>query len=268
MGVDLLTINGDIQRMNTVFKFYLHAWVLLAVAAAFGAWYVLDVVRPQLRLPTAMARWQAAPRAVRAFGYGAALFLLAALVYPLIATPQRVQDRFENTTAIRPRTDDGLAYMQGGTFADDNGEVALADDYAAIQWMREEVEGSPVIIEATTPLYRWGSRFTINTGLPAVAGWEWHQLQQRGPFGDLVLERQRDVRIFFSTPDPREAQGLLIEYGVKYVIVGQLERNYYPAEGIAKIEAGLGGMLRLAFQAGRTNIYEVVPDPALASAGR
>ena len=37
-GVDLVTVEGDIGRMNTVFKFYLQAWVLLALASAYFAW--------------------------------------------------------------------------------------------------------------------------------------------------------------------------------------------------------------------------------------
>ncbi|HJP28760.1 MAG TPA: DUF2298 domain-containing protein, partial [Dehalococcoidia bacterium] len=34
-GVDMFTVKGDIGRMNTVFKFYLQAWILLAMASAY-----------------------------------------------------------------------------------------------------------------------------------------------------------------------------------------------------------------------------------------
>lgn len=270
-GVEIATLDGDIQRANTVFKFYLHIWILLGVSAAFGTWYILDVVQPRIDVVAVRERLAAAPRLrparllIPAFGVAAAGFVITALVYPVVATPQRVQDRFENQGAIQPRTDDGLVYMLGAEFAEEGTAIKLADDYAAIQWLRDNVQGSPVIIEALTPLYHWGNRFAINTGLPAVIGWDWHQTQQRGKFPDMIQQRVDDVRLFYSTNDALAAQQILRKYDVHYVAVGELERVYYPEAGVAKLESGLGGMLRLVFQSGKTKIFEVVRAPQLAA---
>src|SRR5690606_14869609 len=42
-AVDNFALRGDIGRMNTVFKFYLQVWILLALAAAVGL--IVTIVR-------------------------------------------------------------------------------------------------------------------------------------------------------------------------------------------------------------------------------
>ena len=36
IGVDFIRVEGDIARMNTVFKYYLAAWLLFGVSGAYG----------------------------------------------------------------------------------------------------------------------------------------------------------------------------------------------------------------------------------------
>jgi uncharacterized membrane protein len=83
---------------------------------------------------------------------GVTLLLLGAALYPLLATPARLNDRFVDTAS----TLDGTAYMRVATYNDEHGEIELIYDYEGIQWLRENVEGSPVIVEGRSPLYRWG----------------------------------------------------------------------------------------------------------------
>ncbi|MER3439221.1 MAG: hypothetical protein C4346_17440, partial [Chloroflexota bacterium] len=97
---------------------------------------------------------------------------LAGLSYPIKATPARLADRF---TPL-PRTLDGMAYMPWATYNDvpdgrPGQTYSLAPDYEAIRWLQDNVKGSPVILEGITPLYRWGSRVSVYTGLSAVIGW-------------------------------------------------------------------------------------------------
>jgi YYY domain-containing protein len=262
MGVDLVTLQGDIVRMNTVFKFYLHAWVVFALAASFVAWqFVFVVWSPGF---SAVAR----PLPKLAAGCGAtalALLLIGALIYPVMATPVRADDRF----AGLPPTLDGMEYMKTAVYNDEHGPIRLSYDYEGILWMRDNVQGTPIIVEGRSPLYRWGSRFAIYTGLPAVLGWDWHQVQQRGKYGYMVGERATEIDEFYGESSTLEAQAFLRKYRVSYVILGRLERLYYPSAALRKFQNGLGGVLEVAYQNEELTIYRVQPEalwPALAAA--
>ena len=211
--VELVVVVGDISRMNTVFKFYLQAWELFAfTASAALAWTLLA-------LPAWSSGWR------RAWQILLAALVFCAALYPLTATLAKLRDRMAEDA---PRGLDGMAFMPFATYYDLGGSFSLAQDYEAIRWMQQNVQGSPVILEANIPEYRWGSRFTIYTGLPGVLGWNWHQRQQRLVTGDTpVTERALGITDFYLTRSPDEAMAFLRRYDVSYVIVGQLERLFY-----------------------------------------
>ncbi len=256
LGVDLVTLNGDITRMNTVFKFYIHAWVLFGLAASFALWYLIFVVRPDYSGAGSLALLKRAPRFAGALAVGA--LVAGAAIYPVLATPVRLDERFVDL----PNTLDGAAFMEKTIYQDAKGPIELKWDWQGIEWLRANVAGSPTIIEGRSDLYRWGSRFSIYTGLPTVLGWDWHQKQQRGKFGGPIIDqRARQVDQFFSDPDPRQALKVLSQYDVSYVIVGQLERLYYPAPGLAKFDTGLAGALEVVYVNPRLTIYRVALGP-------
>jgi uncharacterized membrane protein len=124
--------------------------------------------------------------------------------------------------------------------------------------MQQNVAGSPVIVEGSVGEYRWGNRYTINTGLPSVVGWNWHQRQQRAVTPETwVTSRVAAVGDFYTTPDPLAAQKFLQRYEVSYIVVGQMERAIYPAEGLAKFEAENGRLWDEVYRDGQTVIYKV-----------
>jgi uncharacterized membrane protein len=150
--------------------------------------------------------------------------------------------------------------MDKAQYFDNGQDLMLADDKAAMLWLMQNVQGSPTILEAQVPEYRWGSRFSVYTGLPAVQGWNWHQRQQRSIVPSAEVERRvADVAEIYSTTDMARARQLLDRYGVRFVIVGQEEKAYYPPDGLAKFpELESEGYLKTAYQGGAVTIYEVV----------
>jgi YYY domain-containing protein len=255
MGVEIVRQKDDIGRMNTVFKFYMQAWVLFATAAAFGlgSWAARSV------------RWSPDTRRL-AWALAAVVFALCAL-YPPLAARAKVLDRF--SAEDQPHGLDGMAYMNNAQYVDNNRDMLISDDKAAIEWMLRNVPGSPVILEGNTPGYRWGNRFAIYTGLPAVMGWDWHERQQRSVVPGAVIDRRlNQVKEVYSTTDVARAEHLLDYHNVAYIIVGELERAYYSPEGLAKFDQMVAqGYLKQVYEQGSVRIYQVVGRDTPADQG-
>ena len=241
IGVDFVTVEGDIGRMNTLFKYYLEVWVFLAIAAAYMLWRLGTTWLPRLR-PGLGAAW---------------LFALALLVgCSLIYTALGIQDRLDDRFADLPPTLDGTAYMEVAEHWEKDELFPLVWDYQAIRWLQENVEGSPVVLEAHMDQYRWGGRMANYTGLPTILGWPWHQIQQRYDYREQVHERTARVRVAYETTDTSDALELLKHYDVSYIVVGELERLNYPADGLAKFEAmAESGMLSKVYENESTAIF-------------
>jgi uncharacterized membrane protein len=200
------------------------------------------------------------------------LLVLGAASYPLIATGKRMSDRWPDIQNP-PHTLDGAIFMLGeandtsgqspAIYNDDDRIINLALDYTGIQFMQDHISGSPVIVEGHTEEYRWGSRYSIYTGLPSVIGWSWHIRQQNTLLDGSVIDKRIDeVNDFYNNPDIQVAEQFLKRYQVQYIIVSDLERTYYSAEGLAKFQQMVDqGLLKLVFGDNTTKtatIFEVV----------
>ncbi|MDD5370738.1 MAG: DUF2298 domain-containing protein, partial [Anaerolineaceae bacterium] len=231
--VEVIVLTGDVGRSNMVFYFYIQVWAFFSVAASAAMVLLLEHSR----------RWARGWR----WSWLAALTILvfAAVSYPLTATPARLADRWPDVINP-PRTLDGMAYMLGdgavsgdpsasAIYNDDNRLFSLATDYAGMRAMQAGVSGTPTIVEGQTEEYRWGSRYSIYTGLPTVVGWSWHVRQHNSLMdGAIVEKRIAEVKDFYTTTDLNSALSFLRRYQVKYIILGDLERGYYPGDGLNK----------------------------------
>ena len=78
IGLDLVRVEGDIDRMNSVFKFYIQVWVLLGVASAYLLWRLVREVR------RGGLGWRSGAWAV-----GLVVLLLGASIYPVPSARER-----------------------------------------------------------------------------------------------------------------------------------------------------------------------------------
>jgi YYY domain-containing protein len=232
----LLTQKAYISdRMNTFFKLYFEAWPLLALSTAI-------LVFGSAARSGSYEKWPAVFRIVFIVLLAAALFTSVTIVRGALFAPGN-PSRPETTTTL---TLDGMRYL----------ESWRPGEYAAVEWLRRALPGTPVILEAHGASYQDFSRVSMLTGIPTVLGWE-HHVKQRGNPESEVATRRADIERVFSSSDNRSVSEILRKYHVGYVYVGPLERQTYPAEGLRKFASGTD-LFQIAYENPDVKIYRVI----------
>jgi sugar lactone lactonase YvrE len=223
-----------VDRMNTFFKLYLEAWILFAIATA------ALVFRGKDRRGVIDA-WPWPAKA------GAALLALAALFTS--ATAGRVALTRHFAPYLGPSLD-GLRYL----------EEQRPGEYRAVEWMRRNIAGTPVVLEAQGPSYQDFGRISMLTGLPTVLGWDYH-VKQRGNPESEIDTRKAHVKMIYSHPDAERVLPFVRRYGIGYVYVGPVEKKTYPAAGLEKFRSR-PDLFPLAYENPEVRIYRVAGGPA------
>ena len=251
MGAELFYLSDLFgNRMNTVFKFYYQAWLLLAVVSAYGLYYCIS--RPLPSLPDFAkgagigAKLSKNPfvslsRNVVRYGWLGlvAALILASLYYPVGAALDR-SDELDGDTL------DGLAFLQRRD----------SDEYQAIKWLRDEAPRGR-LVEAVGDEYSAYGRISSSTGLPTVLGWKFHELQWRGS-SKAYHGREDQIKQIYSSRDPQQVSRLLDAYDIRYIYVGIRERAKY---GEVQFEE-FSEFLEPVFQSADVVVYQRLPgDP-------
>jgi YYY domain-containing protein len=237
LGTELLFIRDTFgTRMNTVFKFHYHVWLLLGLLSPLLVAYLL--------------RGGAGRRAGAVLGRGAlalaAALLLGGLLYPLGATWTKLGG-FQG-----PATLDGEAWL----------ESVAPNEARAIRWLREQVPGRPVVVEAVGDDYTEYARVSTFAGLPTLIGWVGHELQWRGPLAEFG-RRQEAAEAIYRRADLSAVVPLLQSLRAEYVYVGRLELEKYGAAVRERFE----GHLEPVFRSGEVTIYRVPQPPSGVGVG-
>ncbi|MCA9933492.1 MAG: hypothetical protein H6662_10740 [Ardenticatenaceae bacterium] len=219
------------MRLNTIFKFYYQAWVLFGVAGLFAIAYM----------------WQHFRKGLGAIVPGLATavylsFFAISLLFPYyMARSRAIEYGGPLTAENRPAlTLDGLDFLVRSQPA----------EYAAITWLRDNVGGTPVILEAVGGQYSDYGRIAASTGLPTVLGWAGHEYQWRGSTPE-PSEREEAIRQIYSNPDWEITTELLNRYNVAYIVVGPRELYTYGSLTAEKFNP-----LPIAYRLGDVTIYQ------------
>jgi uncharacterized membrane protein len=242
--VEMVHLVYDVGRMNTVFKFYNQVWIMLSLCAAFALSCTLRCIRTE-----ELSGWT-----IAFYKTAGSLLVFCAFLYTVFAGTDKMTDRMSDRA---PHTLDGMKYMETSSYWQDGYYMDLSEDYQAIRWIQDFVDGSPVIVEASPTEYKFGSRYTVYTGLPGVVGWNYHQRQQRGGMSGEVWNRVNGIHNFYNTTDLKAAVEFLEKYNVKYIIAGQMENGMYDPAGMEKFAAQNGILWDRVYKQDSTEIYLV-----------
>ena len=123
-------------------------------------------------------------------------------------------------------------------------ETDFVEDAGAIRWLKENIQDSPVVLEANGDSYSNYERVSAMTGLPTVMGWYVHEWLWRNDVADLN-EKSAEIETIYTSTDTQKVQELIKKYDISYIFVGSCERDKY---GENLNNAGLESLGEIVYQ--------------------
>ncbi|MFN3383684.1 MAG: DUF2298 domain-containing protein [Archaeoglobaceae archaeon] len=175
------------SRMNTVFKFYLIAWLFITIGAMI------------------LAKEKGFRKEIKAI----LLFLIViGSVYPIVATPIRYHSA---TMSL-----DGMEFTK--LYGEYEAIQWLKD--------KEGVLIEEGCTHGVLCGYKYGGRVAVFSGNPTVIAWTNHEYQWRRDYASIA-ERAKDVREFYSANECEKMQEIARKYNITYIFVGNEERKFF-----------------------------------------
>lgn len=192
-------------RMNTIFKCYLPAWIMLGTSSF-------------LMIARKAEDWKKIP----VFSSRQSVAITVTIVCILFALPFAIQYNAGYGTG----TLDGLAYLST-THPGDAGGVAYL----------RNLTGNERLVEAENGDYTYYSRISSFTGIPGIIGMPFHEFMWRGDTTGWFSTRKADIQTIYEQPD--QTVPLMKKYNATLLYVGDAERERYnvslPSAGLEKI---------------------------------
>ncbi|MCR5685049.1 MAG: hypothetical protein K6G81_06440 [Lachnospiraceae bacterium] len=203
--------SGDYKRANTMFKLTYQSYILFGMTMSYAVSKMLFYTRKK----------------------GRRIFALIMLVFLIMTTGY-----FNNSTKAwfgDWKDSENYKGLNAGEYLKD----VNADDYYAANWINDNIEGRPVMLEVNGDSYTDYCRISVRTGLPTLLGWRTHewlwQSDETGGLPEIVSKRGQDIETIYTSHDVNTVKQMVGEYDIEYIYIGKLEREKY--------EAGVNHML-------------------------
>jgi uncharacterized membrane protein len=220
------------HRANTMFKLTYQSFVMSYLISGYVIVRLMNSIKNQF---------------VKLLAFlGVVTVLTSLLIYPYFT----IKSYYGNIFA---KIND---YTQGPAYKGLDGETWMIathpEEYDVIKWFRQNVSDQPVILEAQGDSYTEFNVISSYSGLPTVEGWYVHEWLWRGS-SDFPQKRSDEVQQMYLSTDAEYTKTLLQKYNVKYVIVGNFERQKYP-----ELDANKWNTLGTSvFTSGTTTVYKL-----------
>lgn len=234
---------GDLRHQDTVFKFFIEAWLLLGTAAACGA---ITTVNDALKSQRAL-QW------LVGLAWAALWTIPFACAANVVWTRALLGDPGHNPTLSL----DGARWVSPG-------------DRAALEWLAGHAGEDETVLEAVGPDSGHGDwkpefgRVAALTGVATPIGWGTHvsfwaaaspEDAAKAELWSEINQRADAAQRVYSWPDNATALAALRRLGVRYVFVGDTERTNFKPDALARLRAALP----VRFTSGDTFVAEVRP---------
>ena len=205
--------NGN-ARANTMFKLTYQAYILFGMTMGYGIYRMLVISRQKI---------------IRILS-GVGLFVL---LWTVGYFGNSVHSWFGDVWKVSE-----YQGLDATTFL----EQDFPQDASAIRWLKQNIKGSPVVLEANGDSYTGYERVSASTGLPTVLGWYVHEWLWRNNVPDLN-EKSADIQTIYTSTDAETVKKLISRYDISYIFVGGQEKEKYGTELNDSVLQSLGSIV-------------------------
>ncbi|MCR5324815.1 MAG: hypothetical protein K6E85_16275 [Lachnospiraceae bacterium] len=195
--------SGDYKRANTMFKLTYQSYILFGIAMSYAIMKLICFSRTK----------------------GKRIFAWIALIVLIMTTGY-----FDNSTKAWfgdwTKSENYKGLNAGEYLKDVN-----IDDHNATNWINENIEGRPVMLEVNGNSYTDYCRVSVRTGLPTLLGWRTHewlwQSEAEEGVPKIIEERTADIETIYTSSDVEKVRKLVKQYNIEYIYVGSIERKEF-----------------------------------------